>query len=64
LNYVMAINLISEGGKTVYGLKEFVLDYADDYKKLPLDCAVGSRALIIENGKVYILNSLGKWVEI
>lgn len=58
------VNIISVDGKPVYGLYEYVCDYAEDYKTLPTNCAVGSRAFIIENSKVYMMNSSRKWVEI
>lgn len=58
------INIMTEKGLPQYGLKEFVLDSWEDFGSLPTNCAPGSRAFIIQTGKVYILNSQRKWREI
>ena len=57
------INLITENGHSKYGVKEFVLDSWKDFENLPKNCVPGSRALIIQTGKVYFLNSQREWRE-
>lgn len=58
------VNAVSINGKTLYGIYDFVCDFEEDYKKLPTNCAVGSRAFIIENNKIYMINSKKEWKEV
>jgi len=58
------INTISENGNVTYGLTEFVCDFESDIAQLPTNLPAGSSAIVIETGKAYMLNSLGKWVAI
>lgn len=60
----MAINIMTVNGKTVYDTYEYVCDFETDVKDLPIKGRAGSRAYIIETGKVYILNTQKKWVAI
>lgn len=60
----MAIKMISTNGQTQYGVDEFVIDSPDDLKKLPSRSQMGSAALCIENGNVYMKNSQGEWKEV
>lgn len=55
------INVMSVNGKPVYNLYEFVCDETDDVENLPMCCATGSTAYVIETGDVYILDGLKKW---
>ena len=57
------INTISINGKPVYGIYEYVCDTTEDVAYLPTGCAPGSTAYVIDNGKVYIMNSLKEWKE-
>lgn len=57
----MGMNTISQSGHTAYGIKEFVVDTPDDIKKLPIDVPMGSAALVISTGEVYILGSHDNW---
>ena len=58
------INLLAANGETAYNVNEYVIDSPDDIKNLPKHCKMGSSALIISTGEVYIKNGLGEWVKI
>jgi hypothetical protein len=60
----MGMNTISQSGHTAYGIKEFVVDTDDDVKNLPVDIPMGSAALSIKSGHVFILNSQDEWKEL
>lgn len=45
------------------GIKEFIVDTEEDLKVLPTS-AMGSAAFVIENSKIFILNSSGEWKEV
>ena len=60
----MSKNLISTNGQIQYGVDEFVIDTPDDLKALPFRSKMGSTALCISNGEVYVKNSSGEWVAI
>jgi len=53
--------LISHDGNPAYGLKEFVVDTPEDIKNLPINALMGSTALVISTGEVYMINSKGEW---
>lgn len=55
------INIISQSGKTTAYLKEFVIDTPADALNLPTDVPMGSSALCIQNGDVYIFGGNNKW---
>lgn len=55
------INIISQSGKTTTYLKEFVIDTPTDAAELPTDVPMGSSALCIANGEVYIFGGDEKW---
>jgi hypothetical protein len=55
------INIISQSGKTTTYLKEFVIDTPEDVANLPTDVPVGSTALCIQDGEVYIFGGDGQW---
>lgn len=57
------IKLVANDGEKSYGIKEYVIDTPDDIKSLP-PCMMGSSALVISTGEVYIINSEKKWVKI
>jgi hypothetical protein len=48
--------------KTFYNMAEFLCDYQSDVADLPTDCGVGSKATVIENSNVYILNGAKLWI--
>ena len=51
--------LISHDGNPAYGLQEYVVDSAEDIKNLPR-CDMGSTALVISTGEVYMVDSKGE----
>lgn len=54
-------NILSQSGHTAYGIKEFVVDADEDIENLPIDIPMGSAALSIESGNIFILNSKDEW---
>ena len=55
-------NILTQNGKSTYGLYEFACDTGEDLKKLPVkNAVVGSRALVIETGQVFVLNRNKQW---
>lgn len=56
------INLYKQDGETLYGIKEYLLDTVDDLSSLPDNIRIGSSALILSTGDLYILNGEKKWV--
>ena len=60
----MAYKMISTNGQAQYGVDEFVIDTPDDLKDLPPRSAMGSAALDISTGDVYMKNSSGEWKKI
>lgn len=57
------ITLYKQDGEILYGIKEFVLDSEDDIKDLPVHKVhIGSTALVIPTGNIYMLNGEKKWV--
>lgn len=56
--------LISSNGEVQYDVNEFACDTPADIAKLPVSCAMGSTAIIISTGEVYMLNSKREWVKL
>lgn len=52
--------LIAHDGEVVYGIKEYVIEFVEDLNLLP-KCPMGSTALMISTGDVYMKNSSGEW---
>lgn len=50
------INIMSQSGKTTYGLVEYVCDSEAEVKSLPTTDAPGSTAYIIDSGNIYMLS--------
>lgn len=42
--------------------KEFIIDGKADIANLP-ECCVGSTALVVATGDVYVVNASGEWVD-
>ncbi len=61
---IMAYKMISTNGQTQYGIDEFVIDSPDDLEKLPKRSQMGSAALCLSNGAVYMKDSNGEWKEV
>ena len=57
----MGYNTLSQSGHTGYGIKEFVVDTDEDIKTLPIDVPMGSAALVIDSGNVYMMDSQDNW---
>lgn len=60
----MGYRLTSTNGDIQYNVNEYVVDSPEDLDKLSQNCVMGSSALCLSNGSVYIKDSKGKWVEI
>lgn len=58
------INSTSTSGHVTYGIKEFVVDMETDVVDLPIECTIGSTALVLETSNVYVLSGSRKWVKI
>lgn len=62
---VILINIHSNGNRTSYGIKHFVLDTIEDIKELDKNkLTPGSTIFIIASSKYYILNGKKQWIEI
>ena len=56
--------LLKQGGRVDYNYKEYYLDNENELSNIPVyECATGSIAYIINNQKVYMLNSNKEWKE-
>ena len=55
------INLLSQNGQTVYGIKEYIVDTIDDIQELPTQIQPGSTAFVISTNNIYILDNTCKW---
>jgi hypothetical protein len=51
------INTVASAGKVAYDVCDFICDFQEDVENLPKDKAVGSTALVLENSKLYMINS-------
>ena len=60
----MGFKMISTNGQTQYNVDEYVIDSPDDLEKLPKRSAMGSAALCLSDGTVYMKNSTGEWKEV
>lgn len=60
----MAFKLTATNGQIQYNVDEFVIDSPDDLKKLPPKSVMGSYALCLSNGLVYVKNGQGEWKEL
>ena len=60
----MGFKMTSTNGQIQYNVNEYTIDSPNDLDKLPKTCAMGSRALCLSNGAVYIKDSQGNWKEI
>ena len=60
----MSYQMISTNGQTQYGIDEYVIDSPDDLETLPLRSKMGSTALCLSDGSVYVKDSKGQWKEI
>lgn len=60
------VKMISEQGKPVSGIYEFIIDTESEIENLEIDehYKAGSKIYCIENSKTYMLNGSGAWVEV
>ena len=56
--------MTSTNGQIQYNVNEYVVDTPDDLEKIPPSAAMGSAALCLSNGSVYMKDSKGQWKEI
>ena len=57
----MAYSIIEQGHKPNASWLTFFCDTDADIENLPTDCPDGSRAIVAQNGNLYLLDSLGVW---
>lgn len=57
----MAFKIIEQGRKPNTIWQEFICDTNEDVSTLPTDCPAGSRAIVAQNGDLYLLDSNGIW---
>lgn len=59
----MGCKLITRNNTTYTKLnaQEYIVDTDADIESLPQDCAVGSTAIVIESGRIFMVNSCGEW---
>lgn len=55
------ITLMSTNGQIQYDHDEWVVDKEEDLKLLPRKSGMGSVAIVISTGKVYMKDSSGEW---
>lgn len=56
------VKILSTSGHTTYGLKEYVVDNLTDINTLPINDPMGSTALVIATGELYIMNGNKEWI--
>lgn len=57
----MAFKIIEQGRKPNTIWQTYVCDTNEDVSTLPTDCPAGSRAIVAQNGDLYLLDSQGNW---
>lgn len=57
----MAYQLVSTNGQVQYNINEYVIDTPEDLNKLPKNCAMGSQALCLSNGSIYMKDGTHTW---
>lgn len=58
------VRLIASNGEIQYNINEYCIDTPDDIANLPVDCAMGSIAIVISTAEVYMKNGSGEWVNL
>ena len=58
------IKIKSSNGNIAYDIYEYVVDNANEINALPAACGMGSTAIVISTGELYIKNGEGKWVKL
>lgn len=60
----MAYKKTETNGQVQYNVDSYVLDSPADLEKLPKTSVMGSMALCISDGSVYVKDGQGQWKEI
>ena len=60
----MAFKKTDTNGQVQYNVDEYVIDSPADLEKLPKSSVMGSLALCVSNGSVYVNDGQGQWKEI
>ena len=59
------MGIVSNAGKTAYGIKAYVLDTVDDLVRIdPANLYPGSTAFIIDSSTHYMLNNKKVWMKV
>lgn len=58
------VSILDQHGNTSYGVMTFTVDTPAELSSIPTNCAIGSAAIVISTGSVYMLNGRKEWVEI
>lgn len=58
------IKLTAVSGDIVYDVHEYAIDTVDELSKIPQSCAMGSTAIVIATGEIYMKNGSGEWVKL
>ncbi|MBO7079242.1 MAG: hypothetical protein J6W64_05480 [Bacilli bacterium] len=58
------IKLMSTNGQIQYDQDEWAVDKEEDLKLIPKRSGMGSVALVISTGKVFMKDSKGEWKEL
>ena len=56
-------SIIKQNDNNSYGLNQYVCDTEEDVQNLPTNIKIHSIALVINSGRIYILNGEKKWVK-
>lgn len=56
--------LTASNGEVQYDVNEYACDTPEDIAKLPTNCSMGSYAIVISTGDVYMLNGKREWVTV
>ena len=56
------IKILSQNGKTTYGINEYIVDNVDELETIKYKCSMGSKAYAINMNETYILSGSNEWV--
>ena len=60
----MAYSLYSNSGKIQYGIQSYIVDTDTDLAYLSTNLKPGTKAIVLDTGKTYMLNHNNQWKEI
>ena len=58
------ISIGSQSGRVKYGIKHYILDSEEDFKKLQNKNIMGCTCFVIDTSKYYMIDSKKQWIEI